>query len=343
MDQNLVKNIKNRVDILKQELIDELDNNIDRIKNEHAAKGLLRSGASIKRVMKEINNLVDKYYSDILQHIKSLPLVYSPSLEAQLKEKVDDGLSAIISMANERLSAITSFVQKPILYKQVLQDVEEENNKFRKRFENNLNTFCIDLSKSNEPNSKPWEEEVLKLWRFATKGKRKVLTFPIVAVFILIPAIAGLTDSYSRIWSTISATISQEKSVPLKSESDVFNEWIIAIGHAKNESAAKELKTEFIKAYLASGHVNYKNEPIWINDIFHVRHPTEKGIWLVVIDAFPGESTEEQVRNGLNEMAQLAFSSRELSNTLGHYLYGSRVFHYKKSDFINTYGEIIGQ
>lgn len=343
MNQNLVENIQDRINILKQELIDELDSNIESMKREHSAKGLLMSGATIKRVMVEINNLVDKYYSDILQHIKSLPLGFSSSLEAQLKKKVNDGLSTIAPIANERLSAITSFVKKPNLYERMLPEIQEENDKLRKRFENNLNAYCIDLSKSSDSNSKPWEDEVLKLWHFATKGKRKVLTFPIVAIFILIPAIAGLSDSYSKIWEKISAAVSQEKSVPSKSESDVFNEWIIAIGHTKSETAAKELKNEFKKTYLASGHVNYKNEPIWINDIFHVRHPTEKGIWLVVIDAYSGESTKEQVKKGLDEMAQLAFSTRELTNTLSHYLYGSQVIYYKKSDFIKTYGEIVGQ
>ncbi len=343
MDQSLVENIQGRIDILKIELVDDLDSNIKRMKAEHLAKGLLRSGATVKRVMEEINNLVDKYYSDIFQHIKSYPLMFSSGLEEQLQEKVDKGLSSITPLVYERLSTITSFVQKPDLYERMLPEVEEENSKLKKRFENNLNAFCIELSKSNESNTKPWEEETLKLWRFATKGKRKVLTLPLVALFILIPAIAGLSDSYSKIWQKLSAVVHQEKSVPSKSESDVFNEWIIAIGRAKSEASAKELKAEFTKAYLSSGHVNYKNEPIWVNDIFHVRHPTEKGIWLVVIDAFSGESTEEQVKKGLNEMKQLAFSSRELTNTLGHYLYGSEVIYYKKADFINTYGEIVGQ
>ncbi len=343
MDQSLIKNLQGRVDVLKGELIDDLDKNIERMKAEHSSKGLLRSGATIKKVMEGINNLVDSYYSDIFGHLKSLPLQVYPALEESLKQKIDEGISSILPLANDRLSAITSFVQKPELYERMLPDVETENSKIKLRFENDLNAYLIDLLNAQEQNTKPWEDEVLKLWRFATKGKRKVLTLPLVAIFILIPAFAGLSDSYSKILTKLSDIVQQEKSVPSKGESDVFDEWIIAIGHAESEKSAKELKSDFKKAYLASGHVNYKNEPIWVNDIFHVRHPKEKGIWLVVIDAFSGESSEKEVKKGLDEMAQLAFSSRQLTNALGHFLYGSSVIYYKKSDFIGTYGKIVGQ
>ena len=343
MDQSLIKNIQGRISILKSELIDDLDQNINRMKAEHSAKGLLRSGASIKKVMEEINTLVDSYYSDILEHLKSLPLKTSSSLAGTLNREVEEGLSVITPLANERLSAITILVQKPDLYERILPDVEGENLKIKNRFENNLDAFLIDLSNTKEQTAKPWEDEILKIWRFATQGKRKKLTFPIVAIFILIPAVAGLSDSYTKIWTKLSDIVHQEKSAPTKSESNVFNEWIIAIGHAQSESSVKELKGNFKKAYLVSGHVNFKKEPIWVNDIFHVRHPIEKGIWIVVIDAFSGESSEKQVKKGLDEMAQLAFSSRELTDTLGYYLYGSQVIYYKKSDFINTYGEIVGQ
>jgi hypothetical protein len=343
MEQGLLRNIQGRINILKNELIDDLDSNIERMMSEHSAKGLLRSGATIQRVIKEINSLVDSYYSDILAHLKYLPLKTSPTLEENLKQEIAEGLSSILQLANERLSKITSVIKKPELYEIVLPSMEAENSKIQHRFENDLNAYLIDLSKSQEHSTKPWEDEILKLWRFATKGKRKVLTLPIVAIFILVPAVAGLFDSYSKIWSKLSNIMKQEISVPSKSESDVFNEWIIVIGHTKSEKSAKELQGDFKKAYLASGHVNYKNEPIWVNDIFYVRHPKENGIWLVVIDAFSGESSEEEVKKGLDELAQLAFSSRQLTNTLGHFLYGSKVIYYKKSDFIGTYGEIIGQ
>jgi hypothetical protein len=343
MDQSLKKNLQGRVDVLKNELIDNLDENIERIKAEHAAKGFLRSGATVKKVMGEINILVDSYYSDIFEHLKPLPLKVSPTLEECLIRDISDGISTILPLANDRLRAITTFVGKTDLYERMLSDVEAENSKIKIRFENDLNAYLIGLLNTQEHSTKPWDDEILKLWRFSTKGYRKALTLPLVAVFILIPALAGLFDSYSKILAKLSDIVTLEKSVPSKSESDVFNEWIIVIGHAKSEQSAKELMSDFKNSYLASGHLNYKNEPIWVNDIFHVRHPKEKSIWLVVIDAFPGESSEKKVKEGLDEMAQLAFSSRKLTNTLGHFLYGSSVIYYKKSDFIDTYGKIVGQ
>ena len=133
--------------------------------------------------------------------------------------------------------------------------------------------------------SKPWEDEVVKLWKFVTAGKRKFRSYPLLLIFVLIPALSGMTKSYSELISVTSSYFSSQKSVPSKAESDVFNEWVIAVGTAETEKKAKELRSSFKTVYLQSGHVNGNNEPIWINDIFYVRHPSEVGYWMVVIDA----------------------------------------------------------
>ncbi len=191
--------------------------------------------------------------------------------------------------------------------------------------------------------SKPWEDEVVKLWKFVTAGKRKFLSYRLLLIFVLIPALSGMTKSYSELISVTSSYFSSQKSVPSKAESDVFNEWVIAVGTAETEKKAKELRSSFKTVYLQSGHVNGNNEPIWINDIFYVRHPSEVGYWMVVIDALSGESTKDAVEKQLGILSQLAFKNRGSTNTFGHYLYGSRVIYYPKADFITSYGEIVGQ
>ena len=346
METNTLNNIKDRVSILQTDLLSELDSEIHKMKAEHAAKGLLRSGNTIKFVMNDIARIVEKYHSELLLHIKSLSLTLTPALENDILEIVNEKLSDIKISAYTRLNDTASFVGKPDLYEKVLPEVEAEVNKSSQRFKNLLNGLSIELSnksKKNNSGSKPWETELAKIWHFLVAGKRKVLTIPLLFVLIFIPALSGIINSYGIFFESITLLINKKQSVPSKDESDVFNEWIISIGHSENEKKSKEMKSEFLKAYIASGHVNYKNEAIWKNDIFSVRHPTKEGIWLVVIDAFSGESTEKHVKKGLDELAELAFSNRELTNTLGHYLYGSKVMYYSKDNFIDTYGEIVGQ
>ena len=191
--------------------------------------------------------------------------------------------------------------------------------------------------------SKPWEEELGKIWNVTTSGKRKFLTYPLLLILIIVPAIGGMSKSYKEAWTVVKGFVSPSRSVPSKSESDVFNEWVIVVGFAEDEKKAKALSEQFKSVYVQSGHVNYKSEPIWLNDIFYVRHPTEKGYWIVVIDALSGEATKESVEAELGVLMELAFESRGSTNTYGHYLYGSKVIYYSKNDFINSYGKIVGQ
>lgn len=191
--------------------------------------------------------------------------------------------------------------------------------------------------------SKPWEEELAKLWSFATQGKRKIFTYPLLIIFIIFPSIGGIFNSYKEAWRAISSAVSPQKTVASKAESDLFNEWIIVTGYAQTEQSAKDLLEKIHDAYMNSGHINYKGEAIWRNDIFYARHPTEKEVWIVAIDALSGEATKETVETELGILMEHAFRDRESRNTFGHYLYGSKVEYYSKQDFIKTHGQLVGE
>lgn len=342
MDE-LIKNVEDKIGLLDDELISELDDSIRIMKADHSAKGLLKSGNTIKFVMDEINSTIEKYHFEIIKHIRSLPFSHSEKFEATVSEVVIDGFNRISVNAYKRLEEIATFAGRVELYERMLPEVMAEDRKSQERFKNSLNACSLELHNELNKESKPWEVELVKLWRYVTRGRRKTLTIPLLLVLIIIPASAGIIDSYKNVAEHLSAVLTSDKSIPSKAESDVFNEWIIAVGNTENEKKAIELKSKFIAAYISSNHVNYKNEPIWVNDIFHVRHPVEKGVWMVVVDAFSGPSSKSKVKEELNELALIAFSTRELANTFGHYLYGADVIYYAKNDFIGTYGEIVGQ
>ncbi len=245
MEKNVISNIEAKISILETQLLDELDENIDKMKAEHSARGRLISDVTVRCVFTEIIDLHKSYYREILEHLKSITLSPSSRLEEQLSLLIEKGLLSIRPLAHKRLKQITEFVKSPNLYQNQIPKLEKEEEKLKRKFENDLNTFIIELSGSKMSSRKPWEGAIISLWNLTTKGKRKLLTYPMVIVFLLVPSISGLLDSYIKIWQTISDAFQSEVSVPTKSELDIFDEWIIVIGMTKLEVKAEKLKTQF--------------------------------------------------------------------------------------------------
>lgn len=184
---------------------------------------------------------------------------------------------------------------------------------------------------------------------YVNKYLERAKSHPVLAAAIffaiVVIGIAKFTEGIDKIIQFATGITSKEapQSIPSKAESDLFDEWVILVGHAESQEQAIQLRDEFKSAYDRSGHVNSDGDPIWTNDILFARHPQEEGVWIVAIDAFPGESTREAVRNEQNELWEIANQDRDSRNTLGRFLYGSQVIYYSKSASQDTYGEILGQ
>jgi hypothetical protein len=167
------------------------------------------------------------------------------------------------------------------------------------------------------------------------------LTVPLFVIFIAVPAIAGFVDGYWKLANVISEWTTTKLSYPTPEEKEVLDqeEWVLRIASYGSKEEAEHKSKEFKEVYRASGHINVKGKPIWINDILVVRDPKEKGRWLIVIDQYPGASSRQAQQDGLKEMLG-CITTRELENTFGRWLKGAAPFHYTKKDFESTYGLI---
>src|SRR5262249_13072493 len=90
-----------------------------------------------------------------------------------------------------------------------------------------------------------------------------------------------------------------------------LNEWVLRIAAADSRDDAKQNKTDFLQYYQHFGHVNAGKEPIWMNDVHVVRDIHQKGKWLVVIDMYPGASSEQCMKEGKAEMLGVLYDKPE--------------------------------
>ena len=144
---------------------------------------------------------------------------------------------------------------------------------------------------ADQVDSKPWEAVLVKLWRKTTEGRRGYVTLPLLTLAILLPAAAGLADSYTKLAGMISELLGPRENHISKDERDVYlgSEWTLRIDSADGEEKATKLRDEFRSVYLTSGHVNFEGKPIWKDDILVVRDIRSKGRWIVVIDMYPDQ------------------------------------------------------
>ncbi len=157
MESKLLKNVEDKISLLRDDLIAELDESIRVMKADNSARGLLKSGATVRAVMTSINSIVEKYHSEITQHIKGLPFSHSLEFEDNVSKIVKNGFNDITSLAYNRLSDIADFAGKPELYQRVFPEVEVENRKSFQRFNNLLNAHSIELLQKANDSTKPWE------------------------------------------------------------------------------------------------------------------------------------------------------------------------------------------
>ena len=179
------------MEILERDLISDLDHAIEKIKAEHAAKGLLKSGPTIKRVMSEIQNCIEEWYQTQLTQIQKLPIQYNEGIELQILDLVNSNATGISEKAYSRLNAITRLIGREDLYDKVIGDVRAECEQSKKRFENMLPAYVIQLKnqqkimvgkratemQSNIPIPETTWDEIKKDYDINKKAFGKKITF----------------------------------------------------------------------------------------------------------------------------------------------------------------------
>lgn len=190
---------------------------------------------------------------------------------------------------------------------------------------------------------KPWEEKLVALWNWATKGNRSWFSVPLLIIFFLVPASAGMVESYQNLFTHLAPLFRPNITHLSPEERDLIDqdEWGLIVARTNSESDAERKRQEFKTVYHQSTHRNTAGQLIWENDILVVRDPREVGAWLVAIDMYPGPASREQLQSGVLEMIDSERTAGIRGEPLQRWLNGSAPFHFTKAEFETTYGKIM--
>ncbi len=150
MRPDIMENFKVKLNIVVVELIQELENNIIVMARQHSAKGLIRSGNTIKCTMDFIAKGNANLFQIAISHIESLDCSYSIKLEGDVQ--------AIMSFAHDSfkkesliwLRKSTELAGNPKLYERMLPEVELSMSSDWDKFLNLLDALVIKLKHSQK-------------------------------------------------------------------------------------------------------------------------------------------------------------------------------------------------
>jgi hypothetical protein len=163
MDNEIKQNFEEKLRLIIKKLLVSLDSDYQAMLSKHAAKGLLRSGNTIKATMRLISRLFSRFYSEVLTHTETLNLKYFLSDESEIIQLAENAKETLKAGVIDKFQKSTEMAGNPTLYERLLPDVEKDLADSKAVFQNQLNAKIIDLKKSA---SKSMIEKVLWIFEF---------------------------------------------------------------------------------------------------------------------------------------------------------------------------------
>ena len=145
MHPEIKENFQEKLRLIVIDLVKILDDNIDAMLREHAAKGLVHSGITIKRTMGFIAEGNHSLYKEIIDHLKSLNIDYYPNIDRDIQLLAESVQNLFKSESLLRLYKSTEHAGKPDLYERMIPDVEAGMASERAKFQNTLNATIVQL------------------------------------------------------------------------------------------------------------------------------------------------------------------------------------------------------
>jgi hypothetical protein len=179
-----------------------------------------------------------------------------------------------------------------------------------------------------------------RIWRTATRGLLVYVTGSIIVVGVLLAGVVTFVEDSSSLAFRISEALAEQTSVLSKHELEVCNEWVVVVERGDTYEQARDRASLFKEAYDDSGH------GLWSNEILVVRDPENTNRWLVVVDFWPGRSTEQEVAGGIRHLNihvddSIGSDRRALQDTLEMWLRDTNPYEYRMDRFAETYGRIV--
>ncbi len=86
MHPEIKENIEEKLRLVRAEISNDLEQNIRIMLADHSATGQLRSGNTIRRTMDFIASGNQKMYRSLIDHLTTLNISFSPTLETDIQE-----------------------------------------------------------------------------------------------------------------------------------------------------------------------------------------------------------------------------------------------------------------
>jgi hypothetical protein len=145
VDSEIKENFEEALRLESRDQLKDLNKKYQAMISLHAAKGLLRSGATIKKTMEFITEGSEKLYESTLVFIRGNSVRFSKLLESDIQLISESFHSLYFKEAKEWLSKSVNLSSKSELYDRILSEVEAEIATIRARFLNELNREIIKL------------------------------------------------------------------------------------------------------------------------------------------------------------------------------------------------------
>lgn len=144
------QNFEEKLRLVIKELLATLDNDYEAMLRMHAAKGLLRSGNTIKATMNLISCSDANFYSEVLDHIDTLKLQYNSTIESDIVQLTNNAQDSFKVKVIEKFTKSTEVTNSAKLFDRLLPDVETDLANNRAVFLNSLNAKIIDIKKTSK-------------------------------------------------------------------------------------------------------------------------------------------------------------------------------------------------
>lgn len=147
MDNQIRENFDEKLRLIHGELISSLDSSFEAMLRTHSAKGLLRSGNTIKATMELISKITSTLYSEVILHLEALNLKYYSALESDILLLANESFSKLKKELIVKFKKSTEMAGNPDLFDRMLPEVENEMAKHLATFRNRLNLQALELKR----------------------------------------------------------------------------------------------------------------------------------------------------------------------------------------------------
>ncbi|WP_444908925.1 hypothetical protein [Microbulbifer sp. TRSA005] len=150
MHPEIKENFQEKMRLVVLDLMSHMDEDIKAMLAEHSAKGLLRSGNTIKRTMDFIAQGNASLYQSVLDYFQDLNLAYYPTMEVDIQSLAISAQELYKTECLPRFQKSIELAGKPSLYERMLPEVESGMATDLAKFQNSLNAVVVQIKLSKE-------------------------------------------------------------------------------------------------------------------------------------------------------------------------------------------------